>query len=304
MDFLHWIFNEFVISLLAANFYVTEGEGTGTETLYYKKRDWRLLEEIGMLQMNSNFMKVSLFICNNLPHNLHSLLFHFQTLCGNPFNPPLASQQERGVIPFSQVSVRPTLPSQDPSSAPAPAPLSSSQSSMFIPSVRFVPKKSSMRAITNMKRSHSHPTEIPHSLRIKRTPSFSSGHLSAASTLPNSALYNCLYVLRHLSKEIDSSRGFGVDGPEEAYFILRRYLHHQAEMRNDHQDQGAGQEPGQGEDKRRHYYFAVLDLEKCFDSVDTARLYDLLLDLLDKTCRCIFYLPPSPHHPLSILPPQ
>jgi sugar (pentulose or hexulose) kinase len=59
-DLIYWIFAEFIVSALAGNFYITEGEGTGTETLYFKKRDWRLLEEVGMNQMNSNFMKVSL----------------------------------------------------------------------------------------------------------------------------------------------------------------------------------------------------------------------------------------------------
>lgn len=100
----------------------------------------------------------------------------------------------------------------------------------------------------------------PNSNRLRRTYSNS---LSSSSTLPNSALYNCLYVLRHLAKEVDASRGFGVDGPEEAYTILQRYLSSQAE---------SSQNP---------YFIAVLDLEKCFDSVDTARLYDLLLSILD-----------------------
>jgi hypothetical protein len=280
MDLIDWIFHDFIISLLAANFYVTEGEGTGTETLYYKKKDWRLLEEIGMIQMNSNFMKVSHSLLPSLfpPH----LSFLLQTLSTNPLNPPLASHQDGGqVISSSQVSVLP-LASQDPSLS----------SSMFIPSVRFVPKKSSMRAITNMKRSHSHPpTDSLNSgqpLRARKL--FSSIHLSPTSTLPNSSLYNCLYVLRHLSREIDSSRGFGVDGPEEAYSILRRYLHGQRLLRNCHQDHETSTTQGQGlgldsERQTTEYYFAVLDLEKCFDSVDTARLYDLLVLLLDRTCR-------------------
>lgn len=58
--FMFWIFNDFVISVLVANFYITEGEGTGTQTLYYTKYDWKILEEIGKKQMNQNFMIVSL----------------------------------------------------------------------------------------------------------------------------------------------------------------------------------------------------------------------------------------------------
>lgn len=59
-DMLRWIFSDFIISVLAANFYITEGEGTGTETLYFRKKDWKILEEIGMHQMSLNFMKVSI----------------------------------------------------------------------------------------------------------------------------------------------------------------------------------------------------------------------------------------------------
>ena len=53
-----WIFNQFVPNILVANFYITEGEGTGTQTLYYTK----LLEGIGKNQMNQNFMIVRSFI--------------------------------------------------------------------------------------------------------------------------------------------------------------------------------------------------------------------------------------------------
>ncbi len=63
--FMFWLFSEFLVAILAANFYVTEGEGTGTQTLYYKKSEWKILEEIGREQMNQNFMKVSghVFFC-------------------------------------------------------------------------------------------------------------------------------------------------------------------------------------------------------------------------------------------------
>lgn len=180
----------------------------------------------------------------------------------------MISRQD-GVISFSQVSIPPAVASQELSLS----------SSIFIPSVRFVPKKSSMRAITNMKRYQSRSIESLNSVHSGKTRKLSpSIHLSPSSTLPNSSLYNCLYVLRHLSREIDSSRGFGVDGPEEAYSILRRYLHDQRSLRN-------SQEIKDSREPMTQYYFAILDLEKCFDSVDTARLYDLLVHLLDKTCR-------------------
>ncbi len=83
-------------------------------------------------------------------------------------------------------------------------------------------------------------------------------------------MYNALYILRYLSKEDSTSRGFGVDGPEEAYQILRNFLlqlqiNHSMSLQNE----------------QNCYFFAVLDLEKCFDSVDTTRLYDIVSSLVE-----------------------
>lgn len=127
-----------------------------------------------------------------------------------------------------------------------------------------------------MKRSVSHETEKPTTNSLSHLRRTYSNNISSSSTLPNSALYHCLYVLRHLAKEVDSSRGFGVDGPEEAYSLLQKYLISQPKSLLKSQNQ---------------YFIAVLDLEKCFDSVDTSRLYDLLLEILENSSsRFVFVL--------------
>jgi hypothetical protein len=123
-----------------------------------------------------------------------------------------------------------------------------------------------MRAITNMRRRTS-----------ATSPGLPLGTSSLKiTTLPNSALYNCLYLLRHISQQVKPSRGFGVDGPEEAYSMLQKYLTMQAQSRYRGDDSG-----GNCPQEKREYFIAVLDIEKCFDSVDTARLYDLLVHLLE-----------------------
>ena len=56
--FLSWIFTEFIPPLIANCFYVTEGEGTGSRVLYYRKEVWEVLRAVGEKQMNSHFVKV------------------------------------------------------------------------------------------------------------------------------------------------------------------------------------------------------------------------------------------------------
>jgi hypothetical protein len=56
--FIYWVFTDVVIPVVTSAFYVTEGEGTGTETLYFRKSDWQVLSAIGELQMKTNFVKV------------------------------------------------------------------------------------------------------------------------------------------------------------------------------------------------------------------------------------------------------
>ena len=56
--FLAWIFTEIVPHLIATCFYVTEGEGTGSQVLYYRKEEWEMLRAVGEKQMESHFVRV------------------------------------------------------------------------------------------------------------------------------------------------------------------------------------------------------------------------------------------------------
>jgi hypothetical protein len=55
---LAWIFTEVIPPLIATCFYVTEGEGTGSRVLFYRKQEWEVLRAIGESQMGSHFVKV------------------------------------------------------------------------------------------------------------------------------------------------------------------------------------------------------------------------------------------------------
>lgn len=179
--FLYWVFTDIVIPLLVSAFYVTEGEGTGTETLYFRKRDWHVLSSIGELQMQANFVKV---ICTS--HRwLLSIGFMLQT---------------NGILGMSHMS-------HDRKRARADSVAVRQES--FYPIVRFVPKKNSIRAITNMSRHRHEVAGV--STRSHQT------------TLTNSSLYNCLYVLRHIVGKAEGVLGFGVDGVDEGCRLLRNF---------------------------------------------------------------------------------
>jgi hypothetical protein len=55
---LAWIFTEIIPPLIATCFYATEGEGTGSRILFYRKQEWEALRAAGEAQMRSHFVKV------------------------------------------------------------------------------------------------------------------------------------------------------------------------------------------------------------------------------------------------------
>jgi hypothetical protein len=57
-SFLYWLFATVVNPLLSSSFYVTEGEGTGNEVLYYRHSVWNRLAQLGDVYLNEHFIKV------------------------------------------------------------------------------------------------------------------------------------------------------------------------------------------------------------------------------------------------------
>lgn len=57
-SFFYWAFAEFVNPLLAVCFYVTEGEGLGSQLLYYRKPVWTSLMQRGEQQLKESFVLV------------------------------------------------------------------------------------------------------------------------------------------------------------------------------------------------------------------------------------------------------
>lgn len=181
-----------------------------------------------------------------------------------------------------------------------------------LPTVRFVPKKTTVRAITNLRTKRFKPnfSGIPllynrsNSLESTTSSSSSNSHSnsnssdafrpmgtqsfsqstsaasisnsmpsSAPSVLTNNLLYNCLHVLKKSYLDNKELIGFGVFGMDEIYLQLKQYIEYQNTVATASQS------------KTEKYYVAVLDLEKCYDNVDTALLYDLVRDILEEQKR-------------------
>ena len=141
-----------------------------------------------------------------------------------------------------------------------------------------------------------------------------------SGVVTNSALYNCLHILKHRYALRPSLAGFGSFGVDELYYKLRRYRETHKRCTSDMavcassqacplshagvfdstvpstllpngipadipqvNTNGATVVAPSGISSPEtpvRYYVAALDLEKCYDNVDTSLLFDLVVNLL------------------------
>ena len=141
-------------------------------------------------------------------------------------------------------------------------------------SARFMPKKESLRLITN--------------LRVKRpltSTSTSTHFFHDSGHVSNSALYNCLHVLHHVYTRNSILSGFGSLGVSEIHAKLAGFLKRLSLDRDSNNevkntvDNSSESVPCNSSPPP--FYVAVLDLEKCYDNVDTVQLFNLVRDLLN-----------------------
>ena len=77
---MYWIFNDFVNPLLSVCFYVTEGEGIGSELLYYRKPTWALLMKKGEEQLKNTFTLVRFDVMITTVYIFYQIVFFFLLL--------------------------------------------------------------------------------------------------------------------------------------------------------------------------------------------------------------------------------
>ena len=123
--FYLWVFEMFLGSLISSSFYVTEAEGRGSEVHYYRKGVWNRLLKAAKEQMGCHFMRI----------------------CADQTDPRAGPQiGDKGASSSVHVHVRVAKPSS--------ASAVRSRGTLDLqgaPCVRFVPKKTSLRPITNLK---------------------------------------------------------------------------------------------------------------------------------------------------------
>ena len=214
--FIFWIFADFINPLLSATFYITEAEGRSNDTTFFRKPIWARVIERGKVQMDKHFIQL-------------------------PFYAEESSDPKVG-----QKRTQSLQRTQSSNDAKVFPPLKRLRSIDALPTIRFLPKKNSVRPITNF--------------RIK-----SDSYESRASSI---SLYNCMHVLKHIYNRNPVLIGFGAFGFDEIYMKVRRYK----EMLKSNQDNNLTDQK---------FYIATVDLEKCYDNVDSKQLYNLVNDLLN-----------------------
>lgn len=150
-----------------------------------------------------------------------------------------------------------------------------------LPTVRFLPKKSSLRAITNMKTKKSNNNTNSNASNSSNIQHSNNGS-GKNGVITNAMLFNCLHVIKHYYLANTAVHGFGVFGFNEVvqrFQYYKQQLQLQRETHTDPQIDDKTSAHNISADCDR-YYVAVLDIEKCFDNIDTVQLYDIVQDLV------------------------
>jgi Telomerase ribonucleoprotein complex - RNA binding domain len=155
--FYFWVFEMFVNPLISSSFYVTEAEGRGTEVHYYRKGVWNRLLKKAREQMGCHFMRICADQTQTQtqtdPRVAH--LGGNQTTSGTSLNKLNSNSNSTKVSTSSSTS---NDTNTNTNSATLKSSTHSAQSGLRgildlqgAPTVRFVPKKNSLRPITNLK---------------------------------------------------------------------------------------------------------------------------------------------------------
>lgn len=120
-----------------------------------------------------------------------------------------------------------------------------------IPTIRFLPKKGTIRPITNLRSKQTGGSKVGGGLEI----------------ISNRMLYNVYHVLKTIYDEnLQVMKGFSVFGLDEIYQKLENFKQHLF-------SQSSSKDV-------RDVYMMTLDLQKCYDHIHTPLLYDILHHIL------------------------
>ncbi len=176
-----------------------------------------------------------------------------------------------------------------------------------LPTVRFVPKKATLRPITNLKaktsifaKTHASIRRMPMTnpppatvmignsatVSSSTNSNYSNGPQVYGEVVSNKMLYNSLYTLQQVYNLNENNlSGFGVFGFDEIYRKLRLFKElvasqERVKVRRQQQSTSSEIKTESFQSQIPKYFIAALDLEKCYDNIDTSCLYDLIRAIL------------------------
>lgn len=272
----YWIYKAIINVSLSSYFYITECEGCGSELFYFQKSIWSKIIRLGSNQIYQSFVPIETNLDNQI------------SVSNTNSNRPSLSNQPKSISSWWKFSVTHENLLEKEREKQAIARIQRRnlfhKLSICIPMVRFVPKKESIRAITNMRVRQVSSSNMMRQLVVS---AFHANSISNSNTNPNpnsiltssidlssismTQLYNCLNVLRQIYLKSPHLIGFGVLGMDEIYLKIKEYRTRLQSSSSSHTLV-----------PKRQYYVAVMDLEKCYDFVHTNELYDLMKRILEE----------------------
>jgi hypothetical protein len=193
---MYWIFSDFIDPLMRSCFYITEGEGRGSEVLFYRKPTWSKLIKLGKLQLEKNFLPIDYYAASNTSDD------HY-------FNNNLINCKKNN---FTNTTMKTNVNSTNQY-------INVKKLINKLPTIRFLPKKTSVRPITNLKsKTSSIKTFKTHF--GKAVSSTASTFSNASNNNNNGAIYSNsdLYNSFHVLKNIYNSR------PVSSVYFINLYI--------------------------------------------------------------------------------
>ncbi len=293
---LRWVFNGFIIPLLRSCFYVTETEFAARELHYYRKPVWSLFRALSLQKITMASATGKEKHSNDQQHPGHPNQNHFRQLLDHPKALQSLQKQKLGVSrlrflpkatgmrPIAQLSrtLRFALPMGKKKELQTPTQLLKSK-----------PKRS---RIENDCQANLPPTKKPKIYEndiVDPSPSLSTEHTavrfdtpisspwsylpSSYSRLPtNSILENVLDVLTYECDQRQRPYGNGLGNLHEFYARYRDYMLQFRRPRtanNNTNDASKTISPVK-------FYFAKVDIEKCYDRIHSDYLLELVQEIL------------------------
>ena len=171
-----WVFRDFINPLISSNFYATEAEGRGGEVHYYRKYVWMGLLRRAQSQLSGSFVRIS-GSANDVDASAGVANTSSRGSNGGGGGGGGANNAAVCINTSSSSS------SSSASSGPSPTAIDVDKAAL----IRFVPKKSSLRSITNLRTRTGKQSQ----------PQPQSTYGTEGGIVTNAALYSCLHVLKH-----------------------------------------------------------------------------------------------------------